>query len=74
MKILTILGIVLVVLGGIVLAYDGITYTKEEQVVDIGPLEANVEETKRVPLPPFAGGIAIAAGIGLMLAGQRGKE
>jgi hypothetical protein len=71
MKGLVILGIVLMVLGGLVLVYRGITYTDKEQVVDIGPIEASAEREKTVPVHPILGGILLATGVGLTVYGAR---
>jgi hypothetical protein len=66
-----IVAIVLIVLGAISLAYGGITYTTREKVLDIGPIEATAERHKTVPLPPIFGGIALVAGVGLLLLGPK---
>ncbi|HET7218409.1 MAG TPA: hypothetical protein VFJ02_10185 [Vicinamibacterales bacterium] len=66
-----ILAIVLIVFGAISLAYGGITYTTREKVLDVGPIEATAERHKTVPLPPILGGIALAAGIGLLVFGAK---
>jgi hypothetical protein len=66
-----IVAIVLIVLGAISLAYGGITYTTREKVLDIGPIEATAERQKTIPLPPILGGIAVAAGVGLLLLGSK---
>jgi hypothetical protein len=66
-----IFAIVLIVVGAISLAYGGITYTTREKVLDIGPIEATAERQRTVPLPPILGGIAIAAGVGLLLLESR---
>ena len=71
MKISMIIGIVLIVLGVVALAYEGITYTTREKVVDIGPLHASVEKKKTIPLSPVLGGAALVGGIVLVLAGSR---
>ena len=68
MKPLTIVGIVL-----IALAYQGITYTTKEKVIDIGPLKVETTKEKTIPLPPVLGGVAIAAGVVLMIAGARSR-
>ena len=73
MKSLSILGIVLVVLGIVALAYQRITYTSRETVIDIGPLHATAERQKTFPLPPVLGGAAVVAGVGLLIAGMRKK-
>ena len=66
-----IVGIILIVIGVISLAIGGISYTTREKVLDIGPVEATAERHKRIPLPPLLGGIALAGGIVLMIAGGR---
>ena len=66
-----IAGIVLIVVGLLALAYGGFSYTKREKVLDLGPLQASTETKKTVPVPPIFGGIAVAAGVALLIAGQR---
>jgi hypothetical protein len=64
-------GIVLVVLGALALAYQGIRYTTREKLIDLGPLKVAASERKTIPLPPIVGGVALAAGIALILADRR---
>ena len=64
-------GILLIVVGVIGLAVGGINYTRREKVIDIGPIEATTEKHERIPLPPVAGGLALAAGVVLVLAGNK---
>ena len=66
-----LVGIVLIVLGALALAYQGITYTTREKVLDIGPIEATKEERKTIPLPPVVGAVALVGGIALLLSGRR---
>jgi uncharacterized membrane protein HdeD (DUF308 family) len=66
-----VLGILLLVLGLIALMYSGITYTKREKVVDLGPIQINKESTKRIPLPPIIGGLALVGGIVLIMSSRR---
>ena len=73
MKATTIVGIVLIVLGVIALAYQGITYTKSEKVVDLGPLKVEAQREKTIPLPPVLGGVAVAAGVVLLIVGSRSR-
>ena len=68
-----IVGIVLIVIGIIALAYGGITYTTREKVLDIGPIEATAERQKTIPLPPVLGGLALAGGVALLIVGSRRK-
>ena len=67
----TILGIVLVVLGVISLAYQGITYTTHKKVLDIGPIEATKEEHKTIPLPPIFGALSIVGGTIILMGDRR---
>jgi uncharacterized membrane protein HdeD (DUF308 family) len=67
----SLIGIALIVLGVIAFAYQGITYTTREKVIDIGPIQASVEKEKTVPLPPVLGALALAGGIVLLIAGTR---
>jgi hypothetical protein len=66
-----IAGILLIVLGAVALAYGGITYTRKEKVLDIGPIEATAERHETIPLPPVLGGVALAGGIVLLIAGSK---
>jgi hypothetical protein len=71
MKTYTLIGIILIVIGIIAFAYQGITYTTREKVVDIGPIQMSADKTKTIPLPPIVGAIALVGGIVLVVAGSR---
>lgn len=71
MKSATMMGVVLIVLGVVALAYQGITYTTREKVIDIGPIEATAETEKTIPLSPVLGGLALVGGIVLVVVGAR---
>ena len=69
MKAATLIGILLIALGIASLAYQGISYTTREKVVDIGPIEATKETRKTIPLPPLLGGLALVGGVVLIVVG-----
>jgi len=71
MKSTLISGVVLIVLGVAALAYQGITYTSRETVVDIGPLHATADREKTIPLPPILGILGIAGGVALVMLSMR---
>jgi hypothetical protein len=71
MRPLAILGVLLITLGVIALVYEGITYTTKRTVIDVGPVEVQAEEQRRIPLPPILGAVAVAGGIVLLLAGTK---
>jgi hypothetical protein len=52
-------------------AWGGFKYTKQENVIDIGPIEASVEKTHGVPLSPIAGAIALIGGLALVLTAKK---
>ena len=60
------LGVLLIVLGLVGLAYGGFTYTTREKVLDIGPIQATQEKKHSVPLPPIAGAAALIGGVFLI--------
>jgi hypothetical protein len=66
-----VIAVLLIVLGLVALAYGGITMTTRDKIVDLGPVEVTQEEKHRLPLPPVVGGIAVAAGIIMLVAGAR---
>jgi len=71
MKPMTIVGVVLVVLGVLALAYQGVTYTSRETVIDIGPIHATADRERTLPLPPVLGIVAVAGGLVLLVTGAR---
>jgi hypothetical protein len=71
MKAATLIGMLLIVLGVATFAYQGITYTTREKIVDLGPIEATKETKKTIPLPPVLGALSLAGGIALVMAGAR---
>jgi uncharacterized membrane protein len=71
MKTNMLIGIILIAIGIVAFAYQGITYTTREKVVDIGPIQMTAEKTKTLPLPPIVGGVALVGGIVLLVMGSR---
>ena len=71
MKPAGIVGIILIAIGVIALAYGGFSYTTREKVIDAGPLQVSADRQKTIPLPPILGGICLVGGIILVLAGNK---
>ncbi|MEI6534476.1 MAG: hypothetical protein WCN98_03970 [Verrucomicrobiaceae bacterium] len=71
MKTNTILGVILIVIGIVAFAYQGITYTTNEKAIDLGPIQVTAEKKHTFPLPPVVGGIALVGGILLLLRNNR---
>jgi hypothetical protein len=74
MKPIAVFGAILLVFGLVALAYQGLTYTTRETVIDLGPLKATADRERRIPLPPVVGGAAVAAGVVLLIVGSRKKS
>jgi hypothetical protein len=68
---LRIVAIALIVLGIVAFAYQGITYTKREKVLEVGPITATKETKETIPLPPILGGVALVGGVVLLVASAR---
>jgi uncharacterized membrane protein len=71
MKPIILVGILLVVLGGLVVAYQGFNYTHRESVMDVGPMHVTREDHDRVSIPPILGGLALVGGIALLVVGAK---
>jgi len=65
-----VVGLLLVIVGMIALLYSGITYTRREKIIDLGPVQVEKKTTERVPIPPIVGGLALLGGIVLVLSGR----
>jgi uncharacterized membrane protein HdeD (DUF308 family) len=71
MKGKPLLGIVLIIIGVVALAYQGFTYTTREKAVDLGPIQITAEKEHTVPLPPILGVAALVGGIALLVMGKK---
>jgi hypothetical protein len=71
MKPAGLVGIILIAIGIIALAWGGITYTKREKVIDAGPLQVSADREKTIPFPPVLGGICLVGGIVLVIVGNK---
>jgi drug/metabolite transporter (DMT)-like permease len=71
MKPAVIVGVILIVLGAVALAYQGITYTSQEKVVDLGPLKVEAKKEKTIPLPPVLGALLLVGGVVLVAVSAR---
>jgi hypothetical protein len=73
MKVGTLVGLVLIVLGLVGVVYGGITYTQHREVARVGPLEVTTKEERQLPISPVLGAIAIVAGAALIVAVRRAR-
>jgi hypothetical protein len=73
MRPTSLIGLVLIAAGVAMLLMGGLSYTKSEKVLDVGPLEATVETKERVPIPPLLGGLLLAGGVALLFVGNKSR-
>ena len=69
----TIIGIALLIVGVLVLAYQGFSYTVPKKAVDLGPIQVTRQERHTVPLPPVLGALALIGGIAVLVLNRSSK-
>jgi len=74
MKPASWLGILLVAVGALLLVYQGIDYTRQKNVLDVGSVHVTADTHERIPVPPIVGGLALVGGVVLLVAGARNKS
>jgi hypothetical protein len=74
MKPIIWMGILLIVLGALVLGYQGINYTREKKVLDVGSVHLTKETHERIPISPIVGGLALVGGVVLLVMGANSKS
>jgi hypothetical protein len=67
----TVIGALLVLAGVIALSVGGFSFTTRDKVAEVGPVQVTTEHERSVPLPPVLSGLAIAAGVVLIVASSR---
>ena len=73
MKVGTLVGLILIVLGAVGLVYGGITWTKRRDTVGLGPIEVTTTQKETVPISPIIGGVLLIAGVALVVATTRAR-
>lgn len=66
-----LIGIALIVVGVLALAFGGFSYTTRERVVDIGPVKVDADKEHTMPIAPIAGVAALVGGIALVMVGAK---
>jgi hypothetical protein len=72
-KILTVIGVVLILLGIVGFIAGGFSFTHEKKDVDLGPLQIEHKKTESVPISPLLSGLALVGGVGMIIAGARSR-
>lgn len=66
-----IVGVVLILAGVAALVYQGFTYTKERDTVQLGPIGITAEQRETVAIPPIVGAGLVIVGAGLLFFARR---
>lgn len=61
------LGMALVALGIVALIFGGIGYNRQTTILDVGGIKATATEHKTIPIAPVAGGLALIAGLAILV-------
>ena len=73
MRVGTLVGLILVVAGLVFLVFDQIGISRERELARVGPLGVTTRERETFTVPTVLSGVAIAAGIALIIAVRRAK-
>lgn len=67
-----ILALILIVVGVIVLGYGGYTsFTTQENVAKLGPLEINKQTEHPIPIGPIVGGLCLVGGVIIFVSSRK---
>jgi hypothetical protein len=69
MRPIGIIGVLLIIAGAVILAMGGLSYVRDREEVQVGPIEVAAEE--RGFISPLVGGVILVAGVALLLAGRK---
>ncbi len=69
MKIASIVGILLIVIGVIGIVYGGFSYTAKQTTVQVGPLEVTAKEKRTIPISSVAGAALVVGGVIVLVLG-----
>lgn len=69
-----ILGLILIILGALAIAYKEISFTRDEEILKVGPIQATAQKKETIPIPPWAAAIGIGAGVLLVVVGGPRKR
>ncbi len=71
MKPISIVGVALLILGAVALAYGGLSYTSKDTIVDAGPIQITADKKRGIAVPPIVGGLLVVGGIALLVIGRK---
>jgi hypothetical protein len=73
MKVATVVGVILVIIGIVGFATGGISFTHQKKDVDLGPVQLSHEQKQTILISPILSTFCLIAGVGLVAIGVRAK-
>ena len=64
-------GITLIVAGILMMVFRQVGFTQEKKIVDAGPIQISRKEDKTISWPVYAGGLAVVAGVVVLMVGRK---
>ena len=74
MKIASVVGVLLVALGLVSFIWGGITYVKDRDTTEIGPIEITTTDKETIPLSPVVGCVSLIGGVLLLTVGLKNPK
>lgn len=63
----------MIIAGAALLAYGGFTTTKNESIIDAGPIKVQAEVKERHPIPPVISWAVLGGGVVVLMLGLKRK-
>ncbi len=73
-SILNLVGVAFLAVGIIALSYQGLNYTKQEEIAKVGDVKVTAETEKHISFPPMLGGLSVVAGLIILVAVNARKK
>ncbi len=64
-------GVTLIVAGILMMVFRQVGFTQEKKIVDAGPIQISRKEDKTISWPVYAGGLAVVAGVVVLMVGRK---
>jgi uncharacterized membrane protein YidH (DUF202 family) len=73
MKTTPLIAVFLIILGVMIFAYKGVTYTTRDKTMDFGPFQVSTEQKHTIPFAPIAGITVLIGGAVLLILSFKSK-
>lgn len=70
MRQLSIIGVILIVLGILGFVVQRVSFSQQETALEVGPIEVTTTRERSIPIPDIAAGVAVVAGLVMVVMGS----